>query len=82
MKIKTQKGGFGGNVHHDSHLLYTLSAIQVLLLLDRLDSVDVEKTIEHKEKKKKKKNKKIHFSLLFQKFEIRCFQKTKRRWIL
>lgn len=34
-------GGFGGNVGHDSHLLYTLSAIQILALADALDAVDV-----------------------------------------
>jgi geranylgeranyl transferase type-2 subunit beta len=31
-----RSGGFGGNVGHDGHLLYTLSAIQVLALADRL----------------------------------------------
>ena len=35
-------GGFGGNVGHDAHLLYTLSAIQILALADALDKVDVE----------------------------------------
>ena len=29
-----ESGGFGGNVGHDPHLLYTLSAVQVLLILD------------------------------------------------
>mmetsp|Transcript_12073 Transcript_12073/g.25168 ORF Transcript_12073/g.25168 Transcript_12073/m.25168 type:complete len:396 (-) Transcript_12073:148-1335(-) len=29
-------GGFGGNVGHDGHLLYTLSALQVLAVADRL----------------------------------------------
>lgn len=27
-------GGFGGNIGHDSHLLYTLSALQILLIAD------------------------------------------------
>jgi len=27
-----QKGGFGGNIGHDAHLLYTLSAIQIIAL--------------------------------------------------
>ena len=27
-------GGFGGNIGHDGHLLYTLSALQILLLAD------------------------------------------------
>jgi geranylgeranyl transferase type-2 subunit beta len=31
-----RSGGFGGNVGHDGHLLYTLSAIQVLALADGL----------------------------------------------
>lgn len=30
-------GGFGGNVNHDGHILYTLSAIQILALADRLN---------------------------------------------
>jgi hypothetical protein len=30
-------GGFGGNVGHDPHLLYTLSAIQILCLFDALE---------------------------------------------
>lgn len=33
-------GGFGGNVGHDAHLLYTLSAIQILALADELERVD------------------------------------------
>jgi len=31
------QGGFGGNVGHDAHLLYTLSALQILAMADRLD---------------------------------------------
>jgi geranylgeranyl transferase type-2 subunit beta len=36
-------GGFGGNADHDSHLLYTTSAIQCLIMCDALDKVDVDK---------------------------------------
>lgn len=36
-------GGFGGNIGHDPHLLYTLSAVQVLALFGKLDVLDVEK---------------------------------------
>lgn len=36
-------GGFGGNVGHDPHLLYTLSTIQVLALFDKIDVLDIEK---------------------------------------
>jgi geranylgeranyl transferase type-2 subunit beta len=33
-------GGFGGSPRNDSHLLYTLSALQILALFDALDRVD------------------------------------------
>ena len=33
-------GGYGGSVGHDSHLLYTLSALQLLALCGRLDLAD------------------------------------------
>ncbi|CAI5514194.1 unnamed protein product [Closterium sp. Naga37s-1] len=36
-------GGFGGSIGHDSHLLYTLSAVQILALLDKLDAVDADR---------------------------------------
>lgn len=32
-----KSGGFGGNVQQDGHLLYTLSAVQILALSERLD---------------------------------------------
>ena len=35
---------FGGNNGHDPHLLYTLSAIQILALCDELDRLDRDKT--------------------------------------
>ena len=34
---------FSGNVGHDPHLLYTLSALQILALLGELDRVDKDK---------------------------------------
>ena len=33
-------GGFGGNIGHDSHLLYTLSAVQVLCLFGAENRID------------------------------------------
>lgn len=36
-------GGFGGNNGHDPHLLYTLSAIQVLALFNKIDALDIDK---------------------------------------
>jgi geranylgeranyl transferase type-2 subunit beta len=35
-------GGFGGSERHDPHLLYTLSALQILALYDRLDAVNAD----------------------------------------
>ena len=32
-------GGYGGNVEHDPHMLYTLSAVQILVLFDALEQV-------------------------------------------
>uniref|UniRef100_A0A0D3HME5 Geranylgeranyl transferase type II subunit beta n=1 Tax=Oryza barthii TaxID=65489 RepID=A0A0D3HME5_9ORYZ len=37
---------WGGNVGHDAHVLYTLSAGQVLCLFDRLDALDVDKVAD------------------------------------
>jgi prenyltransferase beta subunit len=42
-----KSGGYGGNHGHDPHLMYTLSAIQVLANIDRLDLVNP-KTIDCK----------------------------------
>ena len=36
-------GGFGGNTNHDPHILYTLSALQILALLDKLDMEQIDK---------------------------------------
>lgn len=35
-------GGFGGHVDQDAHILYTLSALQVLVIYDALDWVDID----------------------------------------
>ncbi|CAG8587542.1 4640_t:CDS:2 [Paraglomus occultum] len=40
-------GGFGGHVNHDPHLLYTLYAVQILLIEDAIDAVDVGKIVEY-----------------------------------
>eukprot|EP00184_Porphyridium_aerugineum_P008691 CAMPEP_0184692842 /NCGR_PEP_ID=MMETSP0313-20130426/1174_1 /TAXON_ID=2792 /ORGANISM="Porphyridium aerugineum, Strain SAG 1380-2" /LENGTH=365 /DNA_ID=CAMNT_0027150725 /DNA_START=163 /DNA_END=1260 /DNA_ORIENTATION=- len=37
---KKENGGYGGNFNQDAHILYTLSAVQILALLDRMDLVD------------------------------------------
>lgn len=38
-------GGFGGHTGHDSHLLYTMSAVQILVMFDALDRVEANKVI-------------------------------------
>ncbi|KAF5178876.1 Geranylgeranyl transferase type-2 subunit beta [Thalictrum thalictroides] len=43
MQCQHESGGFAGNVGHDPHILYTLSAVQVLALFDKLDVLDVDK---------------------------------------
>ncbi|XP_068221462.1 geranylgeranyl transferase type-2 subunit beta [Palaemon carinicauda] len=39
-------GGFAPSIGHDAHLLYTLSAIQILSILDAMEEVDVEAVVE------------------------------------
>jgi prenyltransferase beta subunit len=41
-------GGFGGHLYHDAHLLYTLSAIQILAIMNALDRLNVEKVVQCK----------------------------------
>jgi geranylgeranyl transferase type-2 subunit beta len=40
-------GGFGGNVGHDGHLLYTLSAVQILVMADYdLEKLDTKAIVD------------------------------------
>ncbi|XP_027771008.1 geranylgeranyl transferase type-2 subunit beta 1-like isoform X2 [Solanum pennellii] len=43
MQCQHESGGFGGNIGHDPHVLYTLSAIQVLALFDKVHVLDIDK---------------------------------------
>ncbi|XVF66935.1 hypothetical protein PTKIN_Ptkin10aG0080100 [Pterospermum kingtungense] len=43
MKCQHESGGFAGNIGHDPHILYTLSAVQVLALFNKLDVLDTDK---------------------------------------
>ncbi|GER36635.1 geranylgeranyl transferase type II beta subunit [Striga asiatica] len=47
MQCQHESGGFGGNIGHDPHVLYTLSAIQVLALFDKIVVLDVEKVANY-----------------------------------
>jgi geranylgeranyl transferase type-2 subunit beta len=42
MSCQRSNGGFGGSERHDAHLLYTLSALQILALYDELGRVDAD----------------------------------------
>lgn len=42
LKCQHSNGGFGGNIDHDPHILYTLSAIQILAMSDALDRIDAD----------------------------------------
>ncbi|KAJ0806548.1 putative protein geranylgeranyltransferase type II [Helianthus annuus] len=47
MSCQHESGGFGGNEGHDPHLLYTLSAIQILALFNKIDTLDIEKVTSY-----------------------------------
>ncbi|XP_022153066.1 geranylgeranyl transferase type-2 subunit beta 1-like isoform X2 [Momordica charantia] len=47
MSCQHESGGFAGNIEHDPHILYTLSAVQVLALFDKLDVLDVDKVTNY-----------------------------------
>ncbi|KPP59805.1 geranylgeranyl transferase type-2 subunit beta-like [Scleropages formosus] len=40
-------GGISASIGHDPHLLYTLSAVQILTLYDNVSAIDVEKVVEY-----------------------------------
>lgn len=47
MQCQHESGGFGGNIGHDPHILYTLSAVQVLALFDKIHILDVAKVTNY-----------------------------------
>ena len=47
MSCQHEGGGFGGNVGHDPHMLYTLSAVQILVLFDALDRLEPEGVLRY-----------------------------------
>lgn len=48
LKCQHSSGGFGGSERHDPHMLYTVSAVQVLALYDKLDLLDVDHAVKCK----------------------------------
>lgn len=49
--LQCEDGGFGGDKFHDSHMTHTLSAVQVLITLEAIDVIDVEKVVQCKLKR-------------------------------
>jgi geranylgeranyl transferase type-2 subunit beta len=47
LRCQHDNGGFGGNVDHDPHMLYTLSALQILILFGKVDLIDRELVIRY-----------------------------------
>ena len=43
MSCQKECGGFGGSERNDAHILYTLSALQILAIYDRLDLIEEDK---------------------------------------
>lgn len=40
LSCQNKDGGFGAAPGHDSHMLYTVSAVQILVMVDGLDELD------------------------------------------
>ncbi|XP_035721467.1 geranylgeranyl transferase type-2 subunit beta-like isoform X2 [Vespa mandarinia] len=46
-QCQSDSGGISASIQHDPHLLYTLSAVQILCLYDALDVVDKDKIVKY-----------------------------------
>lgn len=46
-KCQHDCGGISASIGHDPHLLYTLSAIQILSLYDAVDTIDIDKVVAY-----------------------------------
>lgn len=44
LSCQNEDGGFGAAPGHDSHMLYTVSAVQILATVDGVDELDRRKT--------------------------------------
>ena len=47
LECQHECGGFGGNLGHDPHILYTLSAVQILCLFDALPQLDADRVMRY-----------------------------------
>lgn len=46
-RCQSESGGISANLQHDPHLLYTLSAVQILCMYDALDVIDIDKVVNY-----------------------------------
>lgn len=46
-KCQSDCGGISACIDHDPHILFTLSAVQILCIYDALDTIDVDKVVEY-----------------------------------
>eukprot|EP00246_Nothoceros_aenigmaticus_P018204 TRINITY_DN9436_c0_g1_i2.p2 TRINITY_DN9436_c0_g1~~TRINITY_DN9436_c0_g1_i2.p2 ORF type:complete len:151 (+),score=22.91 TRINITY_DN9436_c0_g1_i2:65-517(+) len=47
LKCQDECGGFSGNIGHDPHILYTLSAVLILALYEKLHILDSDKIAQY-----------------------------------
>lgn len=47
LECQNDDGGFGGNLNMESHILFTLSAIQVLYILQELSTIDTDRVVKY-----------------------------------
>ncbi|PIA18841.1 prenyltransferase and squalene oxidase [Coemansia reversa NRRL 1564] len=47
LSCQNTDGGFGGHCGHDSHLLYTMSAVQVLSMYGALDKIESSRVVDY-----------------------------------
>ncbi|KAG5306376.1 PGTB2 transferase, partial [Pseudoatta argentina] len=46
-QCQSDSGGISASIQHDPHLLYTLSAVQILCIYDALDVINVDKVVSY-----------------------------------
>lgn len=47
LEAQNEDGGFGGNLHMESHILFTLSAVQILYMLKELSLIDTDRVVKY-----------------------------------
>lgn len=46
-QCQTDSGGIAASLQHDPHILYTLSAVQILCIYNALDTIDIERVVKY-----------------------------------